>query len=36
MMEVDRTHVGHRETDAFDPKQTLRRSLPEPDVIADT
>jgi hypothetical protein len=22
MMEVDRTHVGHREIDASDPKQT--------------
>jgi hypothetical protein len=23
MMEVDRTYVGHRETDAIDPKRTL-------------
>ena len=24
MMEVDRTYVGHRETDAFDPQRTWR------------
>ena len=26
MMEVDRTYVGHRETDAFDPERTSRTS----------
>ena len=24
MMELDRTYVGHRETDAFDPKRTSK------------
>jgi hypothetical protein len=27
MMELDRTYVGHRETDAFDPKQTSALSM---------
>jgi hypothetical protein len=27
-MEVDRTYVGHRKTDAFDPKRKWQNRLP--------